>query len=330
MDGDVEASATPVTRSIESAQVWMASSYAPKTTPWWMEKTAGGRREGELARMEGRRGQWAYVEWGPEPGADVHAEQTWRAALPAVDDPRAGVSMRTLRTEHAASEPETWAHSLLNARPLTGGTPAIATADWAECLVPESEGEGGLLGWLAAEGEVHLAVDVPPPGEGETQLGVLLGVAGDRACVLRASEGVAWMPSAIQEVQQQAAVGSVSAMGKSPCRSFIEREVVGSRLVWMDTPGYGAACARLHEAIKAGGLVVADPSGALTTAAHTAVARNLWHDTGWAYFRSHRGGEPITCLVALVLAWAAAWEPVPFVGGIIVQPEVHSGGLMLG
>ena len=328
LDKDVEAAVTPTIRTRPQAQIWAASSYAPATTPWWLDRTAAGRRESDTCRIDRRSGRFAYTEWGPEPGADIHVEPTWLAALPAVDDRRGGVSLNVLRHEHADTSLEAWTHASLNGRPIAGGNPAISTADWAACLEDFAAYDyDNVIEWLAAEGHgvISLGVDAPPVEHGGAQLAVIVGTAGVRACVLCVADGTGWIADYVRNVAERVVIERVATLRYGACHPALE-DVTELPVTFVDTAGYGAGCINLHEEIKAGSLEIVDGDGVLTSAAHTAVGRRLRTATGWGYYRSHKAGEPITALMALVLARHAAANNDAPVRGWIVDTSPQSPG----
>ena len=318
LDADVEAAATPVIRARPAAQIWAASSYAPATSGWWMGRTSAGRRESELARLGRRVAGWAYCEWGAPPGLDVHDESTWLRSLPAVDDPRAGVSLGIMRAEHSAVAESTWVHALLNRRPAVGGSPAIDTADWAACVVDGPAGDP--LAWLAAAGGVSLGVDATPVVDGTAQFAAIVGVAGNRAAVLQTGEGVAWIPDALAVIAERTPLVEICCLRGSAVGPVMV-DLDSAPTDFVDQVGLVAGCVGLHEAIRARELVIHDPGGVLTAAAHVAVGRSQ-RAGGWAYMRASADGPPVTALLGLVLAHRSASDPGVGVQAFLVRPAL--------
>ena len=319
---DVEAAAIPVTRTVAHAQHWLVSSYAPETTGWWLDRTASGRAAAEIARHEQRSADWCYMEWGAALDSDVHDESSWKLALPAVDDPTAGVTLDVMRSEHASVAESTWTHALLNRRPPVGGSPAISPVDWSQCLVTEQIDDP--LEWIAAAGGASLGIDAPPVLSASTpQIAMIVAVAGERACLLRSREGVSWIPTAVEEIAEQIEIVEVCCLapGRRGAVAPVFSEIDCAPVDLVDSQGYADACVSLHERIRAHELRIYDPSRVLTNAAYAAVGISQTTSSGWGYGRAKADGQFVTAIYALALAHQSA-SLTTGVRAFLVNPAV--------
>lgn len=279
----------PAMITVRDAQAWTCSTMGTLESEVWHGMVDDGR-----ARVEaGTSGRIAYVEYSAPDDADPYDPRVWWACMPALGFT---VTEEAIRGELAEWGLDAFRRMYLNQRTETT-VALIPDKQWRACLDPD----------CMPNGELHLALDVAPGGDGGRATAFVVCGTNRALGVVDHRPGVEWAIDRLEELDQEHSFTSISVDSVGPIRSLlpeIENVVGPKRLRVRGTADACAAAGRLHQAILEGSMRHRGQES-LDDAVRGSAKRNV--GDSWVFGRRISSAD-VSPLVAAALAHFAALE----------------------
>lgn len=293
VDNRIETAMRPAMATKPNAQLWIASAAGDGDSTYLRDKVEDGR-----ARIRGEvpAGRVAYFEWSAPDDADPDDPQVWRDCMPALGHT---ITEDVVRSERDSMADDEFRRSYLNQwRDKKQGVGVFAPSSWAECAVPDDDGEV----W---RGEPMWTLDVSPLRD-ITSFGLAAEPADENAQVFIECVGqINGTEGAVEKLVELRSMfgGSTVAVSRVDAAASLrpDLEAAGFTVLLLSARDKADACGSFYDAVLAG-LIRHMNDPVLNSAVSGARKRDMG-EGAWLFTR--KALADITPLYSVILArWA--------------------------